>query len=126
MTGIFSIAFGGAIGAVLRHLAGLAALRAFGPSFPWGTMAVNILGSFVMGVLVAVFAHVWQPSADMKAFLTVGLLGGFTTFSAFSLDAVMLWERGDVAGAAAYVGGSVVLSVLALMAGLFLIRSVAA
>lgn len=126
MTPIFSIAFGGALGAVLRHLTGLAALRAFGPSFPWTTMAVNIFGSFVMGVLIGVFAHIWQPSPDMKSFLTVGLLGGFTTFSAFSLEAVMLWERGDISTAAVYVGGSVILSIAALAAGLTLIKSFSA
>lgn len=120
-----SIALGGALGATMRHLANLVALRAFGSSFPWGTMGINILGSFVMGVLVAVFAHYWQPSAEMKSFLTVGILGGFTTFSAFSLDAVMLWERGNLLAAAAYVGGSVILSLLALVAGLALVRNVA-
>lgn len=126
MTMILSIAAGGALGAVMRHSAGAAALRLFGPDFPWGTLAVNIIGSFVMGALVALFALAWQPGAEMKAFLTVGLLGGFTTFSAFSLDAVLLWERGQMLHALLYVGASVAVSILALAAGLWIVRQVAA
>lgn len=123
---LFSIATGGAIGAVLRHLTGMAALRLWGPDYPWGTLLVNILGSFIMGLLVGLFAHLWQPSQEMKAFLTVGLLGGFTTFSSFSLDAVMLWERGNMAGAALYVLSSVAVSLAGLVGGLYLMRSLSA
>jgi CrcB protein len=120
---ILSIAAGGALGAVMRHGAGLLALRLLGPDFPWATMGVNILGSFLMGLCVGLFAHVGQPSHEMKAFITVGVLGGFTTFSTFSLDTVMLWERGDLMAAGGYALGSVVVSIAALMAGLYLIRS---
>ena len=123
---VFSIAAGGAMGAVLRHGVGVAFLRAFGPDYPWATVFVNIAGSFLMGALVGFLAHVWQSSQEMKAFLTVGLLGGFTTFSSFSLDAVMLWERGNILGAAGYVATSVLLSIAGLVAGLYLIRSVSA
>jgi CrcB protein len=123
---IFSIAAGGAIGAVLRHGTGLAAMRLIGPDYPWGTLIVNIVGSFVMGLLIGLFAHLWQPSQDMKAFLTVGVLGGFTTFSSFSLDAVMLWERGNMIGAGLYVLASVAVSLVALIAGLYLMRSISA
>lgn len=124
MNMILSIAAGGAVGAVLRHFAGLASLRLIGPDFPWGTVFVNIIGSFIMGALVAVFAHVWQPAQEVKAFLTVGLLGALTTFSTFSLDTAMLWERGNLMATGLYVAGSVGLSIAALFAGLYLVRSV--
>lgn len=121
---LLSIAAGGAIGAVLRHGAGLLALRTLGPDFPWATMGVNILGSFLMGICVGLFAHVGQPSHELKAFITVGLLGGFTTFSTFSLDTVMLWERGNIMAAGGYALASVAVSICALLAGLYLIRSI--
>lgn len=118
---LLQVAIGGALGASGRYLVGLAAIRYAGPGFPWGTMTVNILGSFVMGVVVVGLAHL---SANRFApFLMTGMLGGFTTFSAFSLDAVTLWERGAVGQAAAYVALSVVLSLAALVAGLLLARS---
>jgi CrcB protein len=114
------VALGGAIGASARYLTGLAALRIMGPGFPWGTLAVNVIGSFLMGVLVVVLA---QLSANrFSPLLMTGLLGGFTTFSAFSLDAVTLWERGDTGPAMAYVAVSVVLSLAALVAGLIMAR----
>ncbi len=115
------VALGGAVGASARYLTGVAALRLMGPGFPWGTLAVNVVGSFLMGGLVVALA---QLSATRFApLLMTGLLGGFTTFSAFSLDAVTLWERGAVAQAVFYVAASVVLSLTALVAGLFLARS---
>lgn len=94
---IAAIAGGGALGAVLRHSVNQGALHYFGAGFPFGTIAVNIIGSFLMGVLISYFAHVWQPAPEAKAFLVTGLLGAFTTFSAFSLilsrfgSAVMKW-----------------------------------
>ena len=124
MNMIFAIASGGAIGAVLRHFAGMASLRMFGAGFPYGTLGVNILGSFIMGALISYFAHSWNPSQELRAFLTVGILGAFTTFSTFSLDAVTLWERGEAFAALAYVLASVILSILALFAGLFIIRQI--
>ncbi|WP_407495105.1 fluoride efflux transporter CrcB [Pseudooceanicola sp. MF1-13] len=114
------VALGGAVGASARYLTGLAAIRIMGPGFPWGTLVVNVIGSFLMGVLVVALA---QFSANRFApLLMTGLLGGFTTFSAFSLDAVTLWERGDTSAAAAYVAVSVILSLAALLAGLFIAR----
>lgn len=117
------VAIGGAIGASLRHLVGLVTLRLFGPNFPWGTLAVNIVGSFAMGILVELIARRLNASTELRLFLMTGLLGGFTTFSSFSLDTANMWERGEVAIAAGYVSGSVVLSIGALFAGLALMRT---
>ncbi|MBN2631017.1 MAG: fluoride efflux transporter CrcB [Rhodobacteraceae bacterium] len=115
------VAFGGAIGASLRYLTNVGAMRAFGPGFPYATLMVNILGCFLMGVLAAVLAA--KGGMRFAPFLMTGILGGFTTFSAFSLDAVTLWERGQLWLSAGYVGASVILSLAALMAGLSLARS---
>lgn len=120
---ILAVAAGGAVGSVLRYLAGKYALAWAGNDFPYGTLFVNISGSFIMGVLIALFAVHVSPSAEVRAFLTVGMLGGFTTFSAFSLDTVTLWERGDVILALSYAGITVLSSIAALVAGLYLIRS---
>jgi len=118
---LFQVALGGALGASGRYLTGVAAMRLMGPGFPWGTLAVNVIGSFVMGVIVVVLGHL---SANRLApFLMTGLLGGFTTFSAFSLDALTLWERGQQGLAAAYVAASVLLSLAAIVAGLIFARS---
>jgi CrcB protein len=114
------VALGGAIGASLRYLASVGATRAFGPGFPVATVFVNILGSFLMGVLVVVLAE--KGGTRFAPFLMTGLLGGFTTFSAFSLDAVRLMEGGRLGAAILYVGGSVGLSLLACAAGLWLGR----
>lgn len=122
---LFAIAAGGALGAVLRHFVNSGAAQLWGGGFPWGIMAVNVLGSFVMGCLIAGFAHVSEPSQAVKAFLTVGLLGGFTTFSSFSLDAVTLFERGEHLAAALYVAGSVLFAIGGLVAGMALVRAVA-
>ena len=120
---VLSIAAGGAIGSVLRHFAGVGALTLFGSAFPYGTLFVNVIGSFVMGVMVALFAHLGNPSQEMRAFLTVGLLGGFTTFSSFSLDAATLYERGQIGAAGLYIALSLILSLAAIFAGLFIVRS---
>lgn len=115
------VALGGAVGAVCRYATGLGAARLLGKGFPWGTLIVNLAGSFAMGVLVVVLLHL---SANRFApLLMTGFLGGFTTFSAFSLDAVTLYERGQITLAAGYVAGSVFLSIAALFAGLALARS---
>ena len=117
------VALGGAAGSAARYLTGLGALRLIGPGFPWGTLIVNVAGSFLMGALVVLLAHL---SANRLApLLMTGFLGGFTTFSAFSLDAVTIWERGQAATAAAYLAASVILSLAALVAGLQLARSLA-
>jgi len=123
MNTLFAVAAGGALGASARYLTGAAALRLIGPGFPWGTLTVNILGSFVMGLLIALFAFKLNVSGEVKSFLTTGVLGGFTTFSAFSLDAALMWERGEAGTAAIYVVASVVLAIGALFAGLWLVRS---
>ncbi len=103
-------------------MTGLGMARLMGKGFPWGTLTVNIVGSFAMGVLVVVLAHL--GGNRLAPFLMTGVLGGFTTFSAFSLDAVTLYERGQLGIAALYVGASVVVSIAALFAGLLLARSV--
>ena len=120
------VALGGAIGAGARHLANIAALRLLGPAFPFGTFAVNVIGGFAMGLLAGWLALKYQGGEQaLRLFLATGILGGFTTFSAFSLDAVLLWEGGAVAAALFYVVGSVMLSILGLVAGLALMRAVA-
>ncbi|WP_426230078.1 fluoride efflux transporter CrcB [Pararhizobium sp. DWP3-4] len=123
MTHIFLVAAGGAVGSVLRYLVGLWTLRSFGQSFPWGTLTVNITGSFLIGVFAEVIARKFGASAEMRVFLITGILGGYTTFSAFSLDAITLLERGEPVTALIYVASSVLLSALAVFAGLALMRA---
>lgn len=122
----FLVFLGGGIGAALRHGVNLAAARTLGVSFPWGTLIVNVVGSLAMGLLAAWFAFRADAAIAQHArlFLTTGMLGGFTTFSAFSLDVALLWERGAVAGAVLYVAASVGLSVAALFAGLWVVRAI--
>lgn len=119
----FLIVFlGGGIGAACRHGINLLALRTVGIAFPYGTLAINAVGSFLMGVLTAYFLREQTPMA-WRLFFATGVLGGFTTFSAFSLEAALLYERGQPSMAAAYVLGSVVLAIAALFAGLALTRA---
>lgn len=122
MNTLFAVAAGGAIGAGARHLFNVQMLRLFGPSFPWGTFGVNVIGSLLMGLLIGLFAIKLDLTPETRSFLTTGILGGFTTFSAFSLDAVNMLERGDLELGVAYMGGSVVFSVGALFLGLALVR----
>ncbi|MDP2741029.1 MAG: fluoride efflux transporter CrcB [Pseudorhodobacter sp.] len=117
---LLSVALGGAIGASSRYLVNVASGRVFGMGFPYGTVIVNVLGSLLMGVLVVVLAH--KGGMRLAPFLMTGVLGGFTTFSAFSLDALTIWERGQTALAAGYVLGSVVLSLVGIVAGMALAR----
>lgn len=117
------VAFGGAIGAALRHLTNNASLRWLGPGYPWGTLAVNVVGSFLMGAIVELIARRLGASTELRLFLATGILGGYTTFSAFSLDAVLMWERGAAVAALGYVAFSVVLSLAALVGGLALGRA---
>jgi CrcB protein len=116
---------GGGIGAAGRHGINIAAARLFGSGFPVGTMFINVTGSFVMGLVAAWFAFraAGEISQHARLFLTTGILGGYTTFSAFSLDAALLWERGEAFNAALYVIVSAGLSLLALFAGLALVRA---
>lgn len=120
VTTLLQVALGGAIGASLRYLSGVAAIRLVGPGFPWATVFVNIAGSAAMGALVVMLAH--KDATRLAPFLMTGVLGGFTTFSAFSLDALTLWERGQVVHAALYVLGSVTLALAAIVAGMWLAR----
>lgn len=114
------VALGGAIGASLRYLTGVATIRAFGPGFPWGTLVVNVLGSMAMGALVVILAQ--KSGTRYAPFLMTGLLGGYTTFSAFSLDVLTIYERGQIGLAGAYVLASVLLSLAGIVAGLHLAR----
>jgi CrcB protein len=123
---ILSVAAGGAIGAVARYLVMSATGALMGSSFPWSTLAVNVIGSFILGALVEAMALTWSVGLEFRAFLVVGVLGAFTTFSTFSLDVVVLYERGEFGAIAAYMIVSVILSVGALFAGLALVRAVLA
>ena len=117
---IVQVAAGGALGASARYVVVVAARRTMGIEFPWGTFAVNVVGSFLIGVLIVVMAE--KVGMRLAPFLVVGVLGGFTTFSAFSLDVAVLYERGEMVSAALYVLGSVVLSVAAVFAAMALTR----
>lgn len=115
---------GAGLGGALRHGVNLSCARYCGPAFPWGTLVVNVLGSLLMGVAVGYFTFRAGPAwtGDARIFATTGVLGGFTTFSAFSLDAIALWERGATGAATVYVLGSVICSLVALIAGLAVAR----
>jgi CrcB protein len=126
LTMIAWVAAGGALGSVARYLTMVGMGRLMGGAFPWGTLAVNILGSAVMGLLIEGMALKWNWDQELRVFLTVGILGGFTTFSTFSMDVALLAERGEFLNAALYIAGSVILSVLALFAAMFLARQVLA
>ena len=115
MNPFLQVALGGAAGSVARYGVNRAALAAFGPGFPVATLVVNVAGSFLMGLLVVLLA---QRGNALAPLLMTGVLGGFTTFSAFSLDAVTLWQRGQQGAATAYVAASVALSLAALVAGI--------
>ena len=121
---ILAIAAGGACGAVARHFVAAQVSHWMGSGFPWGILTANILGSFLIGVLIETMALVWSPAQEIRAFLVVGCLGAFTTFSTFAMDIVLLYERGQVLGAAVYIGSSVGLAVLALVGGMHLMRVV--
>ena len=121
--GYLIVFFGAGIGGALRHGVNLGAVRLFGNGFPLGTFIVNVAGSFLMGVVAGYFAYRTGLPQHTRLFLTTGVLGGFTTFSAFSLDAALLVERHAYSLAAAYMLGSVVLSLVALFAGLSLFRT---
>lgn len=121
-----AVAVGGALGSVARYLMMVQVGRVFGSGYPFGTLAVNILGGFLLGVLVEAMALRWSVSQELRALLTVGVMGGFTTFSTFSMDIFVLMERGDGIGAALYVAASVGLGLAAFWAGLMLMRWVLA
>ena len=123
---IAAIGIGGGLGALARYGSNAAAAQVLGSNFPWGTMMINIVGSFLMGLAVAKFMQIEGLSQEWRAFVTTGFLGGFTTFSAFSLDFVNLWERGEALYALAYMLASVIGSVLALFLALWIVRGLAA
>jgi fluoride exporter len=123
---IIAVACGGALGSVARYLVGIGSGKLFGIDFPWGTLIINITGSFLIGLFVGMFATRWDLSQAVRVFLTVGICGGYTTFSTFSLDAYYLMERGQAVAAGAYMIGSVVLSVGALIGAMLLVRTLEA
>ena len=125
MNSLFPVMIGGAIGAGARHLVGQAMLARLGPGFPWWTLSINIFGSFLMGLLVGALAR-GDGGDTARLFFGVGILGGFTTFSSFSMEFWMLFERGQNAQAAAYVLASVIGAIAACGLGLFIVRQVPA
>ena len=125
MLAVIAIFLGAGLGGVIRYGISMAGLRLVGADFPWATFVINVTGSFIMGMVAAWFVLRGADSGppEWRLFLTTGVLGGYTTFSTFSLDAIYLWERGAHLGAAIYVLGSVGISLAALFAGLALVRT---
>ncbi|HWX33065.1 MAG TPA: fluoride efflux transporter CrcB [Steroidobacteraceae bacterium] len=119
---IGAVAAGGALGCVARYLVGVAAVRLFGLGFPWGTLFINVLGSFVLGAFAQWFTLSWNASQTTRLFLTVGICGGFTTFSTYLLDVAVLIERGALNAAVIYAVISLTLGIAALYSGLYLVR----
>lgn len=113
-TGFLVVFLGSGIGGMLRHGVGLLALRVTGASFPWGTLVINVVGSALMGLMIGFFAARSINDPELRLFVTTGLIGGFTTWSTFSLDIVTLWERGETGPAIAYASASIVLSLTVL------------
>jgi CrcB protein len=115
---------GGGLGSSLRHLINVVSIRSLGTAFPFHTFIINITGSTIMGLVAGYLAFKGDAAQSWRLFLMTGILGGYTTFSAYSLDSAVLYERGEIGLAALYVVGSVVLSILGLFAGLALVRSI--
>ena len=121
--GYLAVFVGAGLGGMLRHGVNRASLAYLGPAFPYGTLFVNIIGGLVMGVLAELFLVKGGGSQEFRLFLTTGLLGGFTTFSAFSLDAALMWQRSDYLALASYIVASVLLSIAALFVGMAAVRA---
>ncbi len=121
-TMLMAVALGGALGSVARHLTTIGAGHWLGAEFPWGTLAVNVVGSALMGVVIEGSALRWTLNPEWRAFLAVGVLGGFTTFSAFSMEVAALVERGQTPAAGLYILGSVAASLAALFGVMHLLR----
>lgn len=117
-------ATGGAIGSAVRHLVNVGFGRWLGPQFPWATLFVNVTGCLAMGLLIEIIALRMNASLDMRTFIATGILGGYTTMSALSIDFAVLYERGDAILAALYLTASIVLSIAAVFAGLAFARAV--
>lgn len=126
MNSLFPVMIGGALGAGARHMVGQVMLARLGPGFPWWTLSINIIGSLAMGLLVGWLARGGDGGETARLFVGVGLLGGFTTFSAFSMEFWLLFERGQTAQAAAYILASVAGAILACGLGLLLMRQIPA
>ena len=122
MKTLLFVALGGAVGATGRYMVGSLVSHLPQGAFPLGTFTVNALGSLALGVIAALMAMTWSPSPELRAFLVVGVLGGFTTFSAFSIDVILLFERGRTALALGYVAASLVVAIGGLFVGLRLTR----
>jgi len=120
---LLAVGLGGALGSLLRYFVAGAIQSPATAGFPWGIFVVNVTGGFLMGVIVELGALKLNLAPEIRAFLTVGILGGYTTFSTFSLDSVLLLQRGAYASAALYITGSTLLSIGALFAGFFLVRA---
>jgi fluoride exporter len=121
---ILAVAIGGSIGSVARYLVAIGAARAFGTAFPWGILIINVTGSALIGAFVSLFAIRWNLPEAARVFLTVGICGGYTTFSTFSLDVFYLIERGQTVAATTYMVASVVLSVSALVGTMYVVRAI--
>lgn len=119
---LLAVAAGGALGAVGRYLVMTQVAHWFGTAFPFATLAVNVIGSFILGLLVELLALVWSPPQELRALIVVGVLGAFTTFSTFSMDVALQVERGEANWAMVYVVASVVLSIGGFFAGMHLVR----
>jgi len=122
MVNILLVMAGGAIGSALRYQLGRLCTRAFGMGWPWGTLAANVIGGLVMGLFVGWLAARAQGGEQLRLFWAVGVLGGFTTFSSFSLETWLMIERGELLSAMTYVAASVIVAIAALAAGLMIMR----
>jgi fluoride exporter len=123
MGGYLAVFVGAGFGGMLRHGVNRASLAYFGPGFPYGTLFVNIAGGLLMGAMAEIFLVKGGGSQEFRLFLTTGLLGGFTTFSAFSLEAALMWQRGDYLALSAYAIASVLFSIAALFLGMGIVRA---
>lgn len=121
---IVIVALGGALGAVARYGVNVGTVNFIGHGFPWATLVVNVLGSFLMGLMIAKFSQMNEVSQEMRMFCMTGFLGAFTTFSTFSLDFVTMWERGEMVQALVYMLASVVVSILSLFLALWIMRGI--